>query len=270
MFLRRALQGVLPEGELRRLGGYEVIGRVAILRLPEDLLHRGRLVAGALLRRGGIETVVLWKGTEGEMRVPRVEVLAGDGTETVHRENGCLFKLDVAKVLFCVGNLYERMRLPRLVREGEVVVDLFAGVGQFSVPIAKHSNPARVYSIELNPVAYGYLCENVRMNRVGHKITPLLGNCREVAPRGVADRVILGLLHFSHLYLPLAFEVLKPDGGVIHYHESVPCRLGFERPVERIREAAGGRSVRILGRRVVKSYAPGVDHVVIDAEVRPN
>jgi tRNA wybutosine-synthesizing protein 2 len=144
---------------------------------------------------------------------------------------------------------------------------MFAGVGQFTIPIAKHANPSLVYSIELNPVAYSYLCENVRINRVGHRVRPILGDCEKVAPRGVADRVILGLLHLSPIYLPLAMEVLKAEGGIIHYHESVPCGVRFERPVKRIIEAAAWRKVEILEKRVVKSYSPGVDHVVIDARI---
>jgi tRNA wybutosine-synthesizing protein 2 len=266
-FLRKALKGILPPEALEKLGGYEVIGHVAILRLPEDLLPWKELIGGSLLKRGGIKTVVLWRGTEGRMRTPKVEVIAGGGTETVHRENGCLFKLDVSKVLFCPGNLYERMRLPKIIKDGEVVVDMFAGVGQFTIPIAKHANPSLVYSIELNPVAYSYLCENVRINRVGQRVRPILGDCEKVAPRGVADRVILGLLHLSPIYLPLAIKVLKAEGGIIHYHESVPCGVRFERPVKRIIEAAAWRKVEILEKRVVKSYSPGVDHVVIDARI---
>ena len=147
---------------------------------------------------------------------------------------------------------------------------MFAGVGQFAIPISKHANPSKVYAIELNPVAYRYLCENVRINRVGHKVIPLLGDCEKVAPLGVADRVIMGLLHLSCVYLPLAMQILKPSGGIIHYHETVPERLRFERPVKRIVEAAGERKVQILEKRVVKKYSPGVFHVVIDARVSPH
>lgn len=268
-FLKKALEGILPKELLAKIRGYEVIGHVAVIRLPKELLPWKETIANALLKGGGIKTVVLWKGTEGRMRIPKVEVIAGNGTETIHKENGCLFKLDVSKVLFCPGNLYERMRLPKLVREGEVVVDMFAGIGQFTIPIAKHANPSVVFSIELNPVAFTYLCENVRINRVGHKVRAFLGDCAQLAPRGVADRVILGLLHLSSVYLPLAMEVLKPEGGIVHYHESVPCGIGFERPIRRILEAAAGRKVEILEKRVVKSYSPGVDHVVIDARISP-
>jgi tRNA wybutosine-synthesizing protein 2 len=272
-YLRAALKGKLTDEELELLPrGFERIGHIAIISLPSGLLHRTQDVTEALLNIKGVRTVALREGTiSGRERRPNLRVVAGDpSTETLHRENGCAFKLDVAKVMFSSGNLYERGRLPKLIGEGEVVVDLFAGVGQFSIPIARRAGPGKVYAAELNPVAYGYLCENIRINRVGQVVKPLLGDCMEVAPRGVADRVIMGLLHVTEQYLPLALEVLKDRGGVIHYHESVPSKLRFERPVKRILEAAAGREVEILNKRIVKRYAPGVDHVVVDARIGPS
>ncbi|MFN4133828.1 MAG: class I SAM-dependent methyltransferase family protein, partial [Candidatus Hadarchaeales archaeon] len=153
--------------------------------------------------------------------------------------------------------------------ERETVVDMFAGVGQFSIPIAKHARPAKVYAIEKNRETFGYLVENIRINKVGHLISPIFGDCREVAPRGVADRVVMGIIHVTHTYLPTAISALKPSGGIIHYHETVPCRLLFERPVKRILSATQGKRVEIIGKRVVKKYSPNVAHVVIDAFVGP-
>ena len=272
-YLRAALKDTLTDEELKLLPrGFERTGHIVIISLPHELLHRSQDVARALLNIKGVLTVALREGTiSGRERRPGLRVIAGEPlTETFHRENGCTFKLDVAQVMFSSGNVYERGRLPKLVGQGEVVVDLFAGIGQFSIPIAKHARPSKVYAAELNPVAYEYLCENIMINRVGHIVKPLLGDCVEVAPRGVADRVIMGLLHVTHQYLPLALEVLKPAGGVIHYHESVPSKLRFERPVKRVLEAAAGRKVEILNKRVVKRYAPGVDHVVLDARIGPS
>jgi tRNA wybutosine-synthesizing protein 2 len=190
-------------------------------------------------------------------------------TETLHKEHGCVFKLDVAKVMFSAGNIFERARAAKLARPGEVIVDMFAGVGQFSIPIAKHAKPKKVYAVELNEVAYRYLCENVRLNYVGDIVEPRLGDCAKVAPLGVADRVIMGMLHVTHEYLPSAMRALKPSGGVIHYHESVPSKIRFERPMKHISEAVKGREFEVLGQRVVKRYAPGVDHVVIDVKIGP-
>ncbi|MEM2865742.1 MAG: class I SAM-dependent methyltransferase family protein [Candidatus Hadarchaeales archaeon] len=271
-YLRRILEGRLTREELEKLpSGFQRIGHVAVLSLPRELWGRRREIGEALLGRNGIRTVAARTGgVEGRERRPSLEVVAGDpSTVTLHREHGCLFRLDPLRVMFSPGNLHERGRLPKLVRPGEVVVDLFAGVGQFSIPLARLARPSRVYAVELNPVAYAYLCENVRLNGVGEVVVPLLGDCEEVAPRGVADRVILGILHVTHRYLPLAGRVLKSSGGFLHYHESVPAPLQFSRPVQRVRGAFPGREVEILGVRRVKKYSPGVVHVVVDARVGP-
>ncbi len=271
-YLHAAMRDMLTQEELELLpAGFNRIGHVIILWLPQKLLPRKQEIAQALLHIKGVRTVAIRTGTvAGRFREPQVSVIAVDHTtETVHMENGCVFKLDVGQVMFSLGNVFERARVASLVQPGEVVVDMFAGIGQFSIPIAKQARPSKVYAIELNPVAYRYLQENVRLNRVGHLVRPMLGDCTEVAPRGVADRVVMGILHVTHEYLPLAVQVLKPSGGVIHYHESVPSELRFERPVKRIFGAAGGREVKILGQRVVKRYAPGVDHVVMDARIGP-
>lgn len=268
-YLQTALRNLLTKEELELLpAGFDRIGHIVTLSMPPQLRHRSDKIGQALLQLRGVRTVALKDEVTGRYRRPHLKIIAGERvTETLHREHGCIFKLDVAQVMFSVGNLYERGRIAKLVRQGETVVDLFAGVGQFSMPIAKHAEPSKIYATELNPVAYRYLRENVRLNQVGHIVESLLGDCEKVAPRGVADRVIMGILHVTHKYLPLAIQVLKSSGGIIHYHESVPTRLRFERPVERILDAAGRHRVKILNKRFIKRYAPGVDHVVIDAKI---
>lgn len=237
----------------------KVIGDILVLKKDVENPYR-------LLEIPGVNRVVKLGHINGLKREPEVEVLVGDGTETIHKENHCLFKMDVAKVMWSKGNTGERKRMANIVQDGEVVVDMFAGIGYFSIPMAVHSKPAKIYSIEINPVAYGYLCENINLNKVKNVVEPLLGDCRELAPRGVADRVLMGYIGNTHEYLPAAMEVLK-DGGVVHYHESVPDKIKFIRPVERIKEAAGERGVEILNKRIIKPYSPGVYHVVVDAKI---
>lgn len=222
----------------------------------------------ALLEIPGVNRVVKLGRIRGLKREPEVDVIIGEGTETIHKENHCLFKLDVSRIMWSKGNTTERKRIAGIVQEGETVVDLFAGIGYFSLPIAIHSPVAKIYSVEINPTAYDYLCQNIELNKVSDVIRPLFGDCRDLAPQGVADRVLMGYIGNTHHYLDVALEVLKDDGGVIHYHESVPDKLKFIRPVERIKEAADGRDVKILNKRVIKKYSPGVYHVVVDAQVK--
>lgn len=216
----------------------------------------------------GVNRVVKLGRIRGLKREPELEVLLGEGTETIHRENHCFFKLDVSKIMWSKGNTTERKRIAELVKEGETVVDLFAGIGYFSIPVAVHSKAEKIYSIEINPTAYNYLCQNITLNNVPEKIKPLSGDCRELAPKGVADRVLMGYIGNTHHYLDVALEALKDEGGVIHYHESVPDKLKFTRPVDRLKEAAEGFELEILNNRIIKKYSPGVYHMVVDAYIQ--
>jgi tRNA wybutosine-synthesizing protein 2 len=221
----------------------------------------------AFLDLPGVNRVVKLGRIRGLKREPEVDVLVGEGTETIHKENHCQFKLDVSQIMWSKGNTTERKRIAGLVKEGETVVDLFAGIGYFSIPIAVHSSVGKIYSIEINPTAYNYLCQNIDLNKVSDIIKPFKGDCRNLAPEGVADRVLMGYIGNTHHYLDVALDALKDEGGVIHYHESVPDKLKFKRPVERIEEAADGREVKILENKIIKKYSPGVYHVVVDAWV---
>ena len=219
-----------------------------------------------LLKIPGVNRVVRLGRIKGLKREPDVEVIIGEGTETVHRENHCLFKLDVARIMWSKGNTTERKRMSKLVKDGETIVDLFAGIGYFTIPMAVHANPSKIYALEINPVAHHYLKENVKINKVQDVVEPILGNCRDLAPRNKADRVLMGYIGNTDEYLDVAMDVLK-DEGIIHYHESVPDKLKFKRPAERVVSAAEGFDVEILNQRVIKPYSPGVYHVVVDAKV---
>jgi len=268
--LHDALRGILDEKELNLLPrGFKRLGHVAVAYLPPALAGKEKNIAEKIIELSGARTVAVLEGAiAGRFREPRLRIVAGDpNTETLHLENGCRFKLDAAKVMFSPGNVHERKRIVDMVAPRETITDLFAGIGQFSIPIAVHARPRRIHAIEINQIAHGYLSENVRINKVGNIINPILGDCTKVAPKGIADRVIMGIIHVTHLYLPLAMEALKAEGGVIHYHETSPSNLKFKRAIDRIVEAAAGRDVEIIGKRVVKRYSPGVDHVVVDAMI---
>ncbi|HOQ19200.1 MAG TPA: methyltransferase, partial [Methanothermobacter thermautotrophicus] len=160
----------------------------------------------ALLDMEGVRSVIQVEGIHGPLRRPRVRVLAGSGTETVHKENGCLFRIDLSRVMWSRGNINERARIPSLVEEGETVVDMFAGIGYFSIPVAVHSDPGSVYSVELNPDSFELLKSNITLNRVEGIIEPIMGDCREVAPELDADRVIMGYVGRTHHFLDAAME----------------------------------------------------------------
>ena len=247
----------------------KLLGGIAILRLRPEL-EEYKLRIGELTRRFyKVKAVYLIRGVEGVERKPILELLSGERVrEVVHREYGCVFKLDPEELMFCLGNSFERLRLAALVGDWEMVVDMFAGVGQFTIPMAVLANPKKIFSIEINPKAYRYLLENVKLNGVEDRVQPILGDCREIASeklKGVADRVVMGYFWGTVKALPAALEALKPEGGVIHFHEL--ARRGSEKDFveEVIREVERlGYSARLLGWRKVKSYSRTRNHVVVD------
>ncbi len=257
----------IPENEKKLLPrGWQILGDIIIIKLNEKLEHRKKEIGEALLSfYPRCKTVLLDRGIDGKMRKPLREIIAGNITETVHKENGCLFKLDAMCVMFSQGNLAEKKRMSELGKD-ETIVDMFAGIGYFSIPVAVHSRPKKIIAIEINPISSGYLKSNIKLNRVEDIIEPIAGDCATATPPGIAHRVIMGYLDGQY-YLPQGIRALFP-GGILHYHEAVPEAIE-SRPVERIIEASRsqGRSVRIMGVRRIKKYAPGVWHVVVDAVI---
>lgn len=257
----------IPEHQKKFLpSGWQLLGDVIIITLREELENRKKDIAKALLSMyPGFRTVLLDRGIRGKMRLPEREIIIGGKTETFHRENGCLFKLDAMRIMYSQGNLAERKRMSRL-GKGEVVVDMFAGIGYFSIPMAVHSKPDKIIAIEINPVSSGYLRENIRLNRVENILETVEGDCSLVTPAGIADRVIMGYLD-AHLYIDQGIRALVP-GGILHFHEAVPEAVE-QRPAGRIVESAKklGRKVEIIEARRIKKYSPGVWHVVVDARI---
>ncbi|MEE9592449.1 MAG: class I SAM-dependent methyltransferase family protein [Thermoplasmata archaeon] len=258
--LPEALKDLLP----RR---WERIGEVLILRLPPPLEARGEQVGEAYGHALGVKAVIQeTNGIQGSFRSPQTSLLWGEETETVHTENGIRYRLDPTKVMFSAGNMNERGRMGRLVEPWEEVVDLFAGIGYFALPMALHGGARRVVACEINPMAFGYLRENVQLNKASG-VEPRLGDCREVAPDDAGDRVVLGYLRDTHRFLAKALRVLRSPGW-LHYHEACPDRAA-ERLEAHLREATrdANRDVLILQQHRVKAYAPGVSHWVLDARI---
>jgi tRNA wybutosine-synthesizing protein 2 len=268
--LREYLKASLTEAELINVpSGWHILGDIILVSIPEILEDKKIKVAEALLSMyPKCKSVVRDFGIEGQFRQPKRELLLGSGTETVHKEHGCFFKQDITKVMYSKGNLEERKRMSRL-GNGEVVVDMFAGIGYFSIPMAVHSRPRQIICIEINPESFAYLEENLRLNHVEDIISPIFGDCSKLAPEELADRVLMGYVGTTHHFLEPAIKALKQSGGILHYHETVPENLVKTRPQERIRKTAGslGRKVEIMEIRRIKKYSPGVLHVVVDARI---
>lgn len=258
----------IPE-ELKYLlpSKWELFGDVAVIRLDSELDEYESLIAEAYASALNLKAVLRdVGGIKGEYREPVIRTLLGRDTVATHLENGIRYKFDAAKIMFSSGNIEERLRMADLMCDGETVVDMFAGIGYFSIPLAVYQRPSKVIACELNPVAFRYLSENIALNLVSRIVKPVLGDNRDLAGEGIADRVIMGYVKTTHEHLPAAVRLLR-SGGVIHYHETCPNELLPNRPVQRILENVEGGRMEIIRMKEIKSYAPGVTHVVVDAKI---
>jgi tRNA wybutosine-synthesizing protein 2 len=250
---------------------WELLGDVLLMKIPSELEELKVTIAETYAEGLGAKTVLRDLGIQGDLREPKVELLYGSDTETTHKENGVLFRLDCARLMFSSGNVDERIRMASIAGKDEVVVDMFAGIGFFSLPMAVHSRPKKIYALELNPTAFQYLQENIKLNNVEDITEPVLGDNRDFDRESIADRIVMGYLDDTHLFLPKALDILKDEGGIIHYHEKCPNELLETRPLERVKQEAEkmGYTMELMILKNIKSYAPGVSHVVLDIRVLP-
>ena len=206
------------------------------------------------------------KGVSGEFRRPSMEIIYGTKTESVRLENGILYDFDVTKVMFASGNVDERERMKKLDCTGETVVDMFAGIGYFTLPIAKFANPKKVIACEKNPDSYEFLVKNIRLNEVTDKVTPVLGDNRDLdIEKGSVDRILMGYVQRTSEFIPKALEMIRP-GGIIHYHDTFYINE-YETKLREIFDGHIPGGYEILGIKEVKSFAPSVSHYVADIRI---
>ncbi len=275
--LKRIAREVYGEEKARALWKrIEIIGDIAVIRVPFNLKPEDlKPLAEALLEKLPYVKSV-WAGlpgVSGEYRLRKYVHLAGEKrSETIYREHGCSFKLDITRTYVSPRLNYEHKRIARLVREGEVVTNMFAGVGLFSIIIARYSKPRRVYSIDINPWAYRYMVENIRLNRVEDTVVPLLGDAAEVIREklvGSSDRVLMPLPELALEYLGYAVEALRNRRGFIHVYLHVDTARGedpFEKAGEKLsrRLEELGVKARVVFRRKVRMIGPRKYQLVYD------
>lgn len=246
---------------------YERLGEIVLI--DEEDPERANEIAAAMVSSAlPVETVLNRASkVKGETRVRDWDVLAGNGTETVHREYGSEFLLDVARVYFSPRLATERHRVAEQVEPDERAFDMFAGVGPFVVPFAKRD--ATVVGADVNDVAIDYLRENARRNGVEDRVTAICGDVRETAAEyeNWADRLVMNLPHSANEFLDTAVR-LAGDDCVVHYydiqHEDDPFGPG-EEAIRAVAEPEYDVSVET--RRSVRSYAPHELNVCLDVRL---
>jgi tRNA (guanine37-N1)-methyltransferase len=277
--MRRGLkERVAENGSAKIYDSYDIVGDIVVIKVPFDDVESAKKAAEVIMKiypRRVKAVFMQTSAVQGDFRVRQLKFLTGENrTVTVYKEHGCFFKVDVARCYISPRLLFEHKRVPALVAPGEVVVNMFSGVGCFSILIAKTPN-TKVYSIDINPTAYECMQENVRLNNVSDGVVSLLGDSKEIVSsqlRGVADRVLMPLPELALKYLPYALMALKPSGGFIHYFD-LQHATQDEDPVEKTRQKvvkcldALNVTYSIDFSRVIRSTGPHWYQTILDIYV---
>ncbi len=234
---------------------YNILGKILLIKLDKRLIKYKSKIGREILKiLPYVKTVCLIKSIKGLKRIQDIDIIAGErNTKTIHNEFGCQFYIDVANLMWSKGNKEEKKRLLEQTKTGETIVDMFSGLGYFSIILAKKAK--KVYSIDINPIALKYLRHNSFLNKVENKIEILEGDCRDYADllKNQADRIVMGHLYDTEQFLPAALKIAK-KGAIIHFHRNVKEGDEIKFP----------KQVKVLRKRKIKSYAPKVWHMVYD------
>jgi tRNA (guanine37-N1)-methyltransferase len=276
--LRDKLSVALPSEELDKVySSFDVIGDIAIIKI--NALQNAEAIANQIMAcQKNIKTVLTpTTSIMGDFRVRGLKYLAGEiKTVTCHKESGCSFKVDVEKCYFSPRLSFEHSRIAKLVESGETVVNMFAGIGCFSIFIAKTASQTRVYSIDVNPTAIQCMEENVKINEVEKYVFPMLGDAKDIINsklQGVADRVLMPLPEIALEYLPHALSALKQAGGWIHYYDFQHAQ-GKENPAEKTKLKVAEKldclcvNYIFANSRVMRPTGPNWYQTVVDIKVK--
>ena len=278
--LRLLLADKLEPWELKLIyKSYDIVGDIAVIRVPEPLKQRSKIIAEAVIESHK-QVKAVWRQTSsvsGDFRLRDLDFVLGERkTETLHKEHSCIFKVDLEKCYFSPRLAYERMRIAQQVQPGEVILNMFAGVGCYSIAIAKHSKPEKIFSIDINPFAIQYMQENIKLNRVEEKVVPVQGDAKKVIQerlQNVADRVLMPLPEKAYEYLDYAMLALKPTGGWVHYYDFEHANKG-ENPIEKIELKVSKKlqmldvDFQVVFGRIGRPTGPNWYQVVLDIQVK--
>ena len=270
--LQKSLINSIDSHLLSKLpSSYSVIGDIAIFhRIAEELIEHKKAIGESLIEIDSrVNTVIEQIETRTEFRKPEVQHVAGvEKTETIHKEFNTKFRIDLDKITFSPGNKGERSHLLKIIQNNEVVCDMFACIGNLSLPIAVNNPTVIVYGIELNEEAYNYLNDNISLSKVNERYFAILGDNRIVTPRNIATRVIMGFFGIDEKQFEKAVEAINKNGW-IHYHYTSP--RGLKYPIDGIIQKTSNSlqfEVDEINIRRIKKYSPRLEHMCADIRIR--
>jgi tRNA (guanine37-N1)-methyltransferase len=277
--LEEVLAKQLPSSMISLISkSFDVIGDIAIIELSPVAQPFEKKIAEALMKvHKNVKTVYSKAGPIVDIQRlrPLHHVVGATRTETIHKEFGCRFKIDISKVFFSPRLSAEHRRVAEQVRPGECVIDMFAGVGPFSILIAKRLDDVRIHAIDANPEAAKLIRENTKMNKVQDRVKVWPGDARIVIESnlsGVATRVIMNHPSQAREFLEPACKALRRDGGIVHYYtfaEGLDSESNAMRELAAALDNSGWKIEKTLETRKVRGVAPMKWQIAIDTKIGP-
>lgn len=289
--LQEVLEGKISDKYLDLIPkSYDIIGDIAVIEFDKfnDLNdkkandYREKIAEAIININKSIKTVYEKKSQiMGKYRLREIAHLYGeDKSETIHKENNCFFKLDIKNTFFSPRLVFERRRISSSkIEENEIIIDMFSGVGTFAIQIAK-KNKVKVYAFDVNPNAYRYLKENIKLNNLKGEILPHNINIKDLFKPAnqlgkllfhKADRIIMNLPENSIQFIEETCFLMKKSGGVVHFYQFSEKPNPVENTLKSIEECLTNLNWEIENRinsKIVKHYSPRSELVVVDLKIK--
>ena len=275
--LKKALANILTEKEISELiSAFDQIGSIIIVRIPDSLISKKKIIGETLLEQVKTTKSVFYQSSpvEGDFRTRNLEILAGDDkTETEYKESGCRFIVDVEKAFFSPRLSTERERISNLIKDDEIVINMFGGIGMFSILAAKKT-PCTVYNLDINPNASKLCEENIRLNKLKGSVISLNGDSAEIIKnelQNCADRILMLLPERSDEFLDSAILSLKTN-AMLHYYSHVHADKKQDAP--KLSETHFLKTIKmnstIVNSRIVRPVGPRFYQTVVDVNIKKN
>ncbi len=273
--LKKALEGILSDKDSKDLvSAFDQIGDIIIVRIPDSLASKKKIIGKILLEQVKTAKSVFYQSSpvEGDFRTRNLQLIAGEKkTETEYRENGCRFLVDVEKAFFSPRLSTERERISNLVNDDDVVINMFGGVGMFSILAAKKTR-CIVYNIDINPTASKLCEENIKLNKLKGDVISLNGDSTAIINEQLqnkADRVLMLLPERSDEFLDTAISSLKKN-GFIHYYSHIHAEKKQDAP--KLSEdhflSINKTQAKIISSKNVRPIGPRFYQTVIDVKIQ--
>src|SRR5919199_3709377 len=275
--LKTILKDVLhPEDISKLYCAFDIVGNIIIIKIPDSLNSKKKIIAETILMniKSAKSIFAQTSAVQGDYRLRTLQHLAGiNCVTTEYREHGCRFKVDVSNTYFSPRLSTERIRISKMIADNEIITNMFAGVGTYSILIAKHNKTSKVYSIDSNPIANDLALLNAELNKVQERVIPICGDAREIIVkqlRGTSNRVLMPLPEKAKEFVDFAVMALKQKKGMIHYFAHIRAtskKLALDNAALDVKHAFINYDYRIVSTRVVREVGPRMYQTVSDIMV---